>query len=1004
MAAPDLKPIEGKYEILEKLNEGGMGAVYKVQHRLLEEVRVIKVIRPQLQSDENLRRRFLREARAAVRLRHPNIAHLYDFTVADDGTAYMVIEFIEGVDLVHVIQQGSLPDIGLIVDIGVQSLKALAYLHAKQFVHRDISPDNLMLTKDVEGQPLIKLIDLGIAKPLQSELSLTGEGLFLGKIRYASPEQFGGPSGEETIDHRSDLYSFGIVLYELLTGTHPITGDDNQTILAGHLFHPPRAFSETDPKQRVPDELRSITLKALEKSADDRFQDALEFSKALHDFGHNWVGSGDSQPNLDATMIGKDLAMPPRRPGSTQERLDREFSPQPTPTPRHLEAVPKDDRVEKESRIQAYCEKVEELISEKRLLDAEVQLQQGEQREGSSILFADLRKRIDELRERAAQEALRARLLLRDGSLDDALEKIDTARQIDSENPEIASLLDDIKKSIHNRDLKIEKARQSIEAELESGLLEEARKKIAKAAEDFGGSSHFADLENRVESLVASAERVRTIAEEAHKVGELIERRELHQASAALSAAIRTLGEDEMFTELAEQIEEVEKRQREEKELDREAERRRELKSQLQLAEKLAESDTFDEALKQLERAAEIDPDHPELAALRTRIESGQREKQALALLDQAYTHFESGRLDEAAELANQALATSPGLARATKLQRKILERRREEDRLQEVEERKRPSARLLETIPRSILIGSGVLILLVVALVTYLSRQVTQASPDVVETETFQQSTETLGELLAGRDLGKFYALVIGNNTYSNGLPNLDTAINDASQLAALLESRYGFETNLILDASRYETLSALEDYIDRLTPNDNLLVFYAGHGFVDEVTGRGYWQPTDAEPDNTSNWISSLEVSDILLDVPARRALVVADSCFSGAFADPSASSADTFPDNTTPQQIVERLDLRSRLVLASGNQLPIVDNGGDGHSVFSRALLSTLEGTSGAVDTSRLFEQLQDQVSNATIGKDLPQHPQFAPLDSDEDGVFVFVTSVIGTSEDP
>ena len=93
-----------------------------------------------------------------------------------------------------------------------------------------------MLTKDVEGRPLVKLIDLGIAKPLQSEMNLTGEGFFLGKVRYASPEQFGGQSGKEEIDHRSDLYSFGIVLYEILTGVHPIKGDDNQSVLAGHLF------------------------------------------------------------------------------------------------------------------------------------------------------------------------------------------------------------------------------------------------------------------------------------------------------------------------------------------------------------------------------------------------------------------------------------------------------------------------------------------------------------------------------------------------------------------------------------------------------------------------------------------------------------------------------------------------------------------------------------------------------------------------------------------------
>ena len=158
--------IDGKYEILEKLREGGMGAIYKVRHRLLDEVRVVKVIRSQADTVGEAADRFLREARAAIKLRHPNIAQLHDFAVADDGQAFIVMEYIDGWNLLEVLSGFGPPPISLTLEIARQSLKALGYLHRHKIVHRDVSPDNLMLTRDVDGHPLVKLIDLGIAKAL----------------------------------------------------------------------------------------------------------------------------------------------------------------------------------------------------------------------------------------------------------------------------------------------------------------------------------------------------------------------------------------------------------------------------------------------------------------------------------------------------------------------------------------------------------------------------------------------------------------------------------------------------------------------------------------------------------------------------------------------------------------------------------------------------------------------------------------------------------------------
>ncbi len=276
-----LRHLEEKYEILSLLGEGGMGTIYKARHLLLDEVRVVKVMRSVVASDSTQRARFVREARSAIRLRHPSIAQLYDFNVDDEGTAYIVLEYIEGLNFKELLAQHGLPGVDLALELSCQALQALGFLHRQTFIHRDISPDNMMLTRDVEGRPLVKLIDLGLAKPLQDEGSLTEKGTFLGKVRYASPEQFGGHEEDTAIDARSDLYSFGVVLYELLTGQPPITGSNYSSLIAGHLFRPPLDFAISDPDDRVPPPLRQAVLKALAKQPDGRFASAEAFANQL---------------------------------------------------------------------------------------------------------------------------------------------------------------------------------------------------------------------------------------------------------------------------------------------------------------------------------------------------------------------------------------------------------------------------------------------------------------------------------------------------------------------------------------------------------------------------------------------------------------------------------------------------------------------------------------------------------------------------------------------------
>ena len=289
---------------------------------------------PQLGSEEEYQHRFIQEAKMATRLKHPNVGTIHDFAVDPDGTAYIVMEYIDGVNLAELLRTSGPPGLPLTLEIAHQTLLALGYLHRKNVVHRDIALDNLMLTHDEEDRPQIKLIDLGISKALDKTIELTSRGVFLGKLKYSSPEQLGSLGPEETLDGRSDLYSLGVVLYELLTGRPPLGGDTPRTLIGAHLFHPPTPFSETDPGGKVPTELRALVMKALEKKRTDRFASAEELDQAVLRVREQ-IATGETEPAhklLSRVRATRD-AVPVQITPSAQNRLDRQFIAQTTPGP-----------------------------------------------------------------------------------------------------------------------------------------------------------------------------------------------------------------------------------------------------------------------------------------------------------------------------------------------------------------------------------------------------------------------------------------------------------------------------------------------------------------------------------------------------------------------------------------------------------------------------------------------------------------------------------------------
>ena len=602
----DVPEIWEKYDSFSLVAEGGMGRLYTARHKHLDETRVIKTIRHDVDNQDALLR-FQREAQIAAKLRHPNIASIHDFLLTHDGRAFIIMEYLDGMNLYEYYHEGQrlAPEQSGLAS--QQILDALDYLHSQNLIHRDLSLDNVMVTRDGRGDTVFKLIDLGLAKSLDMTDFRTRSGIALGKVSYISPEELTHGSGSDKIDHRSDLYSFAVVLYQMLTGELPISGTDQASLIAGHLYREPKSFEITDPEGRLSPELRDLLLKALAKEPDDRFSTARELSEALI------------------------VALP--TPGA---------------------------------------------------------------------------------------------------------------------------------RSIQGR----------------------------------------------------------------------------HQ--------------------------------------------------------------------------------------------------------------FEK----------TQALDTSPGSGKKWW--------------------RVWPLG-----LEAKLLLGTAVALLAVGLAWLGLPRLVNPEGD--TSASGSERSTEMPAEIPSGVAVGRYVALLIGVEEYQKISP-LDTPIDDVEAIEQVLTERYGFEVQTILDGSREVILDSLEELSESLSANDNLLVYYAGHGAQE---GDAYfWLPADAEPENPANWISSRhEVTDILERSTARHVLVLADSCFAGA----------PFDYEPATHPIRDLFERPSRMFLTSGSLQPVLDNSGDGHSVFASVLLDVLSSQSSILSVEGLFDQLRQRVPREAAEQGVTQTPTLAALPrsvNDKGGLFFFI----------
>jgi serine/threonine protein kinase len=260
-----------EYEILDSIGKGGMGAVYRARHIYLDKQRAIKVVHRSLTESEDFVNRFIREAKVLSELNHPNVVHLYDFGMLDDNTFFMVMELIQGETVIERIQRESRLSAEDSVRIVRESALGLSSAHKKGIIHRDISPDNLILVRDESGIEITKVVDFGIAKPLHEDTGrFTMTNFFIGKPEYSSPEQCGTLKDGENLDQRSDIYSLGVTFFQMLTGRLPFLASTPQGYLLKHANENPKTPSTYLPHGEIPTGLDALVMKMLAKRREDR--------------------------------------------------------------------------------------------------------------------------------------------------------------------------------------------------------------------------------------------------------------------------------------------------------------------------------------------------------------------------------------------------------------------------------------------------------------------------------------------------------------------------------------------------------------------------------------------------------------------------------------------------------------------------------------------------------------------------------------------------------------
>jgi serine/threonine-protein kinase len=304
------KVVAGKYQIVKQLGEGGMGCVYLAEQKLGTSVRkvALKTLHKHLSHDPHIKARFDREAGTVAALEHPNTIQVYDFGEMEDGTLYLVMEFVQGRSVADILEKdGPMPP-ARVENILRQVCGSLEEAHSHGIVHRDLKPDNVVLCERAGTKDWVEVLDFGIAKRSSehdpNEAKLTQQGMVLGTPPYMSPEQFTG----QPVDVRSDIYALGVMTYEMLVGKYPFEANTAWEWASKHMTEAPRPIETQALGANVPDRMRSAITRALAKNKDERFASVKEFYEAA---------SGGGLPNPTSVM-NEPPAHNPSSPGISQ--------------------------------------------------------------------------------------------------------------------------------------------------------------------------------------------------------------------------------------------------------------------------------------------------------------------------------------------------------------------------------------------------------------------------------------------------------------------------------------------------------------------------------------------------------------------------------------------------------------------------------------------------------------------------------------------------------------
>ena len=313
-----------RYRVVRLIGEGGMGQVYEAQHVNINKRFALKLLRPEIVSNAEAVARFRQEAWSASSIGHENIIEIEDFATLPSGAVYLAMEFLEGVALSERMRQDTPLSFAESLDVMLQVASGLAAAHDKSIVHRDMKPENVFLGQKY-GRPLVKILDFGIAKVSGAEgnKSLTRTGTIFGTPHYMSPEQALG----KTLDHRADIYSVGVIMYELFTGKVPFEAESFMGILTKHITTQPMPPRQAAPDKQIPEAIEAVILRALAKEAEDRYQSMAELA------GDLGAIAAEQAPEVLQPRPSSQAVAQISKPLSVM-MPSRNVTPRPTPMPR----------------------------------------------------------------------------------------------------------------------------------------------------------------------------------------------------------------------------------------------------------------------------------------------------------------------------------------------------------------------------------------------------------------------------------------------------------------------------------------------------------------------------------------------------------------------------------------------------------------------------------------------------------------------------------------------